>query len=85
MSSLILVERKKEEILKIFSDFSFTNPRVIGSSSTNIEFLLDVPEKTSGWDIAKVELELEDILGIKVEVMIEDELNMENVSIFKVF
>jgi predicted nucleotidyltransferase len=52
------------------------NPRIFGSTSRNedthesdLDILVEAPSGTSLYDLAKLELELEAILGCKVEIL----------------
>lgn len=53
-----------------------SNPRIFGSTSRNedteksdLDILVDAPSGASLYDLAQVELELEAILGCKVDVL----------------
>jgi predicted nucleotidyltransferase len=53
-----------------------TNPRVFGSAArsedtekSDLDILIEAPPGTTLYDLARVELELEAVLGCKVEVL----------------
>jgi uncharacterized protein len=78
MKPAIELQAHREEVREVFQRFSMRNPRIFGSTSRNedtaksdLDILVEAPSGTSLYDLAKVEIELEAILGCKVEVLTE--------------
>jgi hypothetical protein len=78
MKPSILLQAHREEVREVFQRFRMRNPRIFGSTSRNedtersdLDILVEAPSGTSLYDLAKVEMELEAILGCKVEVLTE--------------
>jgi len=77
-----LVHEKREEIQRIATKHGARNIRVFGSvargearDGSDIDFLVDTGPVTSSWFPAGLVLDLEEILGCKVEVVTEKGLN----------
>jgi len=77
-----LVHEKREEIQRIATKHGVRNIRVFGSvargearDGSDIDFLVDTGPVTSSWFPAGLVLDLEEILGCKVEVVTEKGLN----------
>ncbi len=58
------------------------NPKVFGSAArgddtegSDLDILVEAPPGTTFYDLARVELELEGVLGCKVEVLTRDSLS----------
>ena len=73
--------RHRAEARAIIAEFGFTNARLFGSVArgrdrpgSDVDILLDVPETTSLFDLARCELRLEDVLGVPVQIVASDEL-----------
>jgi uncharacterized protein len=79
---LNLVQDKREEIISIAAKHGAFNIRIFGSVARNeaddnneIDFLIDYSiDDTSPWFPAGLELDLEELLGRKVNVVTEDAL-----------
>jgi predicted nucleotidyltransferase len=66
----------REEVREVLARFRMGNPRIFGSTSRNedteasdLDILVEAPSETSLFDLAQVELELESILGCKVDIL----------------
>ena len=77
-----LLEEKREEIRRIAAMHGATNVRVFGSvargearQDSDLDLLVDTGAETSSWFPAGLVLDLEEILGCKVEVVTEKGLN----------
>lgn len=76
MKPSIALQAHREEVREVLDRFRMRNPRIFGSTSRNedtersdLDILVDAPSGASLYDLARVELELEAILGCKVEVL----------------
>ena len=81
-STLDLVQSKREEILRIASQHGARNVRVFGSVArgnarpdSDVDFLVEVGPVTSSWFPAGLILDLENLLGRRVEVVTDRGLN----------
>jgi len=77
-----LLEEKREEIRRIAAMHGATNVRVFGSvargeahQDSDLDLLVDTNPETTSWFPAGLVLDLEEILGCKVEVVTEKGLN----------
>ena len=77
-----LVRAKRAEIQKIAAKHGARNIRVLGSvargstrPSSDVDFLVDVEPVTSSWFPAGLVLDLENLLGRRVDVVTERGLN----------
>jgi predicted nucleotidyltransferase len=77
-----LLEEKREEIRRIAAMHGAMNVRVFGSvargearQDSDLDLLVDTAPETSSWFPAGLVLDLEEILGCKVEVVTEKGLN----------
>ncbi|HMD84883.1 MAG TPA: nucleotidyltransferase family protein [Terriglobia bacterium] len=77
-----LLEEKREEIRRVAARHGAMNVRVFGSvargearQDSDLDLLVDTGPETSSWFPAGLVLDLEDILGCKVEVVTEKGLN----------
>jgi uncharacterized protein len=71
-----------EKILRIASSFGATRVRVFGSwargeamEDSDLDLIVDVPRGTTLLDLAGLQIELEKLLGIKVDVFTEGSLH----------
>lgn len=71
-----LLKAKHKEILAISRQFAVENMRVFGSVSkgldtdkSDLDILVDTTPKTTMFDLCGLQMELEELLGIKVEVL----------------
>jgi predicted nucleotidyltransferase len=74
-----LLKAKREEILRIAARHGAKNVRIFGSvargeadDKSDVDFLVEMDEKTSLMDHAALQVELEELLGRKVDVAPED-------------
>jgi predicted nucleotidyltransferase len=72
----------RAEILALLKQFHATNPRLFGSvargddvASSDIDLLVAMPKNISLLDVARLELALCDLMGHKIDLVIEDELH----------
>jgi uncharacterized protein len=77
-----LLREKREEIRRIAAKHGAKNVRVFGSvalgeagSKSDVDILVDTGPETSSWFPAGLVLDLEEILGCRVEVVTENGLN----------
>ncbi len=77
-----LLQEKKDDIQRIASKHGAINVRVFGSVArgeaqpeSDIDLLIDVGPNTSSWFPAGLILDLEHLLGCKVEIVTEKALN----------
>ena len=77
-----IIREKSEDIKKIAGMHGAKNIRIFGSIArgeespeSDIDFLVDIGEETSSWFPAGLILDLEKILGRRVEVVTEKGLN----------
>jgi len=71
-----LLRKKREEILRIAEKHGARNVRIFGSvacgeatETSDIDLLVDTAEQTSPWFPAGLALELEELLGQRVDVV----------------
>lgn len=80
MSLKSLLKDKRTEILEIAAKHGAFNVRVFGSLATgkerdnsDIDFLIDYnPEKVTSWFPGGLLMDLQDLLGCKVDIVTED-------------
>ena len=79
-----LLREKRDDITRIAARHGASNIRVFGSvargeagPASDIDILIDVGPTTSSWFPAGLILDLEDLLGRRVEVITEKALNPE--------
>ena len=82
MDIMRLLNEKRDEIQTIASRHGANNIRVFGSAArgeagpdSDIDFLVDVGETTSSWFPAGLILDLQEILGRRVEIVTEKGLS----------
>ena len=70
------LESHRQAIIQIVESHNALNPRVFGSvvhgtdrEDSDLDILIDPTSKTSLMDVAKIQVELEAILGVKVDVL----------------
>ena len=70
------VKAKREEILRIAAKYGAYNVRLFGSrargdarSDSDVDFLVDMPSGCSLLDIGRLLMDLQDILGCKVDLI----------------
>jgi predicted nucleotidyltransferase len=79
-----ILHQKQADIKRIAAKHGAINIRVFGSvargqskQNSDLDLLIDVGPKTSSWFPAGLILDLEDLLGCRVEVVTERGLNPE--------
>jgi predicted nucleotidyltransferase len=82
MTTFEVLRQKRHQILAIASKHGVTSIRVFGSvvrhedsGGSDVDFLVKTGPKTSSWFPAGLVLDLEDLLGRRVEVVTENGLN----------
>ena len=82
MTVLELLEKKREEILRIGAQHGAYNIRIFGSVArgeagpdSDIDLLVEIGPKPSSWFPAGLVLDLEELLGRRVEIVTEKALN----------
>ena len=77
-----LVKEKQEEILRIAAKHGAYNVRIFGSVArgeagpeSDVDLLVDVGKDHSSWFPAGLMVDLEDLLGCKVDIATEDTLH----------
>ncbi len=82
MTPLELLSQKREDILRIATKHGAYNIRVFGSVArgeagpdSDIDLLIEKGPTTSSWFPAGLVLELEEVLGHRVEIVTEQALN----------
>jgi hypothetical protein len=82
MTTFDLLRQKRHQILAIATKHGVTSIRVFGSvarqedsDGSDVDFLVTTGPKTSSWFPAGLVLDLEDLLGRRVEVITENGLN----------
>jgi predicted nucleotidyltransferase len=70
------VKAKREEILSVAAKYGACNVRLFGSrargearSDSDVDFLVDMPLGCSLLDVGRFQMDLQDILGCKVDVV----------------
>ena len=76
MKPSIALQTHREEVRGVLERFRRRNPRIFASTArsedtdkSDLDILVDVAAGASLYDLAQVEMELEAILGCKVEVL----------------
>lgn len=84
MTALDVIRDKREEIRRIAAAHGVVSIRVFGSVArgdagpeSDVDFLVEVGPKTSSWFPAGLVLDLQDLLGRRVEVVTERALNAD--------
>ena len=84
MTTMEVIEQKREEIRRIAAKHGARNVRVFGSvvrdeagPESDVDFLIEVGSTTSSWFPAGLIVDLEDLLGRPVEVVTERALNCD--------
>jgi predicted nucleotidyltransferase len=70
------VKAKREDILRIAAKYGARNVRLFGSrargdarSDSDVDFLVDMPSGCSLLDVGRLMMDLQDVLGCKVDVV----------------
>ncbi len=76
MKPSIVLETKRDVIRSVVERHNALNARVFGSvvhgvdsEGSDLDILIDPTPKTSLMDVAKIQVELEALLGVKVDVL----------------
>jgi hypothetical protein len=76
MKPSISLNQHHVQVREVLARFRMGNPRIFGSTArgedteqSDLDLLVDAPPGTSLYDLAGVEIELEALLGCKVEVL----------------
>jgi len=76
MKPSIVFETKRDVIRSVVARHNALNARVFGSvvhgndnDESDLDILIDPTPKTSLMDVAKIQVELENLLGVKVDVL----------------
>jgi predicted nucleotidyltransferase len=84
MTMLDLIRDKREDIRRIAAKHGVLNIRVFGSVArgeagpeSDVDFLVEVGPATTSWFPAGLIVDLEDLLGRRVEVVVERALNTD--------
>ena len=84
MRPSVLVRQHIDQVKKAISHYPVRNPRLFGSSArgddrqdSDVDILVDPLPQTTLYDLAELELELESILGCRVDVRTPGELAPE--------
>ena len=77
-----LIEANRQEVLDVMASHGFGNLRVFGSMARNgateqsdVDLLVDVPKNTSALTMVGIEMELQALLGCRVDLATEDMLH----------
>lgn len=84
MTTLDLIHDKREEIRRIAARHGVVSIRLFGSVArgearpdSDVDFLVDVGPNTSSWFPAGLMVDLEDLLGRRVEIVLQRALNAD--------
>jgi predicted nucleotidyltransferase len=76
MKPSISLEKHRDQVREVLERFRMGNPRIFGSAArgedteqSDLDIVVDAPPGTSLYDLAGVEIELEALLGCRVEVL----------------
>ena len=74
--------QNRDLIRRLVHEHGMTNPRLFGSAlhgddidGSDLDILIDAPPRTSLFDLARLQIALEDAIGIPVDVRLPDELH----------
>jgi uncharacterized protein len=78
MRPSISIGKHRDQVREILDRAGLRNAKLFGSTArgedtekSDLDLLVDAPQGTTLYDLARVELELEALLGCKVEVLTE--------------
>jgi predicted nucleotidyltransferase len=81
MKPSVPFEKNRQDIRRIVSRFQFANPRVFGSvlhgddaDGSDLDLLVDPLPKATLFDLGGLQGELEDLLGVRVDVLTPNSL-----------
>ena len=76
MRPSVLVDMHRDEIKRIVAANRASNPRVFGSvargdddDESDVDLLIDPDENMSLWDMARMVGDMQDLLGVKVDIV----------------
>ncbi len=79
-----ILAAKREEVLAVIARSRFDNPRLFGSvargddgDGSDLDILVDAPKDVSLFDLVGLELQLGDLLGIRVDLFTLDSLKKD--------
>lgn len=79
-----VLDRHREEIKSLLARYPVTNPRIFGSvadgsdnDESDLDILVDALPKASLFDLGGLHSELEDLLGIRVDLVTPAEIHAE--------
>ena len=77
-----MLEKRKDEILRISSQYGARNVRIFGSraredssETSDLDLLVEMKPNSSLLDLVAIKQDLEDLLGCKVDVVTESSLS----------
>lgn len=81
MKPSLALDRNRANILALAHRFRVANPRVFGSvlhhtdqEGSDLDLLVDAPPGTTLFDLGALQVELEDLLGVHVDLLTPKEL-----------
>jgi len=76
-----VLQQHLEEVRATIARFPVTNPRLFGSAArgeddeqSDLDILVDAEDSTNYFDLARLQIALEDLLGVKIDVGIASSL-----------
>lgn len=76
MRPSVSIAENRDQVREILERFRMANPRIFGSAArgedidgSDLDILVEAPPGATLYDLAQVEIELESVLGCKVEVL----------------
>ena len=76
MKPSVSIAKHRDQVREILERHRMGNPRIFGSTArgddaegSDLDILIEAPPGTTLYDLARIELELESVLGCKVEVL----------------
>ena len=82
MRPSVSMAKHRDQVRRILERFRMDNPKIFGSAArgddtegSDLDILVEAPPGTTFYDLARVELELEGVLGCKVEVLTKASLS----------
>jgi predicted nucleotidyltransferase len=77
----VTLESRREEIRRVFAAHRLHNPRVFGSvargedtESSDIDFLVDITEQTTGFDLGGAYVELSALVQVGIDLITSTQL-----------
>ena len=82
MRPSVAVQQHRTEILALLQQYRSSNPRVFGSvvrgsdeDGSDLDLLVDVEPGTTLFDLGGLQIDLEELLGVKVDVLTPADLS----------